>query len=461
MYESILFVFLELLLSFSLLPSIGAYAQEEGSLALEKEQNWTGCIPGGHNVFVEDVDDDDVLEIITGGLTYGGGMLNIWNWDGENLTLEKGHKWSAINRTGVLSVYASDVDCDGDTEIMTAGVDFNGTVSFAQLRIWCWDGATLVLENSQEWCAAEEAIVNSVYANDVDGDSVIEIITCGFDHDLENSSGQLRIWNWNGETLTLEKSQEWQMAEGTALDIVGHVMGNTIAAAVRTSDVGGDGFPEIVTGGFTYDGTRANAQLRVWSWDGETLTLEKSHEWFDFNLTEVKSVSIEDVDGDGEQEIVTSEFVWNGTSLAQLSVWDWDGKTLAMKSSQIWCSGDGTCPWNVDSGDVDKDGVTEMVTVGCMFAGIKCSGHLRIWSIPRSSTFPLYGLYVIVATVATVLAFAGAYLYLRKKPKTTQTDPFEDKPNLLVRSLRPSSNALDHTFFAQNGKVKIDSTFLS
>lgn len=113
---------------------------------------------------------------------------------------------------------------------------------------------------------------------------------------------------------------------------------------------------------------------------------------------------------------------------------------------------DGTCPWNVDSGDVDKDGVTEMVTVGCMFTGIKCSGHLRIWSIQRSSTFPLYGLYVIVATVATVLAFAGAYPYLRKKPKTTQTDPFEDEPNVLVRSLKPSSNALDQHVFCPKWK---------
>jgi len=318
MYEGFLFVFLASLLSFSSLPSVGAYAQKEGSLTLEKEHNWTGCIPGGHNVFVEDVDDDGVVEIITGGFTYGGGMLSIWSWDGENLTLEKGHEWSTINRTGVLGVYASDVDGDGDTEIMTAGVDFNGTVSFAQLRIWCWDGDSLVLENSQEWCAVEEALVNSVYASDVDSDSVIEIITSGFDHGLENSSGQLRIWNWNGEMLTLEKSAEWQMAEGTALNIVGQVMGNTIAAAARTSDVDGDGFPEIFTSGFTYDGTRANGQLRVWSWDGETLTLEKSHEWYNFNLTEVKSVSIEDIDGDGKQGIVTSEFVWNGTSLAQL-----------------------------------------------------------------------------------------------------------------------------------------------
>ena len=481
MYEGFLFVFLALLLSFSLLPNLGAYAQK-GSLTLEKEQNWAGCIPGGHNVFVKDVDDDDVIEIITGGFTYGGGMLRIWSWDGENLTLEKGHEWNTINRTRVLGVYASDVDGDGDTETVTVGSYSNGTISYAQLmiwrwdgdalileggqewcnvedaaeplsggsvyvcdvdddgsseiitggraydgtrfnaqlRIWSWDGDTLVLEKSQEWCAAEEAFVNSVYAYDVDGDGVTEIVTSGFDNDLENSSGQLRIWSWNGETLTLEKSQEWQMAEGTALNIVGRVMGNTIAAAVKISDVDGDGVPEIVTGGFTYDGIRANGQLRIWSWDGETLALEKSHEWYNFNLTEVKSLSIEDVDGDGKQEILASGFVWNGThGLAQLNVWNWDGKTLALKSSQIWCSGDGACAWNVDAGDVDKDGVTEMVTVGCMIVGIKCSGHLRIWSIPRSSTFPLYGLYVIVATVAILIAFAGAYLYLRKKPKTT------------------------------------------
>jgi len=209
MYEVFPFVFLALFSSFSLLPIIGAYAQEDVSLTLEKEENWAGCIPGGHNVFVNDVDDDGVLEIITGGLMYGGGMLNIWSWDGENLTLERGHKWSTINRTSVLGVYASDVDGDGDTEIITAGVNFNGSVSFAQLRIWCWDGATLVLENSQEWCAAEEAIVNSVYTYDVDGDGVIEIITGGFDDNLEKSSGQIRIWNWNGETLVLENSHEW------------------------------------------------------------------------------------------------------------------------------------------------------------------------------------------------------------------------------------------------------------
>ena len=110
-YEGFLFAFLAYLLSFSLLLSLRAYAQE-GSLTLEKEQNWTGCIPGGHNVFVKDVDDDGVLEIITGGFTYGGGMLRIWSWDGETLTLEKGHEWNTIERTSVYTVYASDVDGD-------------------------------------------------------------------------------------------------------------------------------------------------------------------------------------------------------------------------------------------------------------------------------------------------------------------------------------------------------------
>ena len=77
-------------------------------------------------------------------------------------------------------------------------------------------------------------------------------------------------------------------------------------------------------------------------------------------------------------------------------------------------AGEGVCAWNVDTGDVDKDGVTEIITVGYAFVGIECNGHLRVWSISREPTpFP-YGLCMTVATGA-ILAFAAAYLYVRKK----------------------------------------------
>ena len=104
--------------------------------------------------------------------------------------------------------------------------------------------------------------------------------------------------------------------------------------------------------------------------------------------------------------------------MGQIRVWSWDGKTLTLENSQDWIVGDGVCAWNVNAGDVDKDGVPEMTTVGCMFAGANCSGHMRIWSVYRERTPTPFGLYIIVATLAMVVVFAGVYLQVRKKPKT-------------------------------------------
>ena len=435
-------------------PELGTLAQlriwswDGENLTLEKSYEWrTTRTTKVLGIYATDVDGDGDIEIITAGVTFNDtrsyAQLRIWRWDSDVLILEGGQEWCAVEDTAepvfakewgsnnAMSVYASDVDDDGALEIITVGRAYDGTKFNAQLRIWRWDGDTLALEKSREWCAAKEAVVTSVYASDIDGDGVTEIMTGGFDHDVENSSGQLRIWSWNGETLTLEKSQEWRMVEGTALNIAGNVMGNTIATTVKADDVDGDGLSEIVTGGFTYDGVRANGQLRIWSWDVGTLTLEESHEWGTANVTEVKSMSIEDVAGDGKQEIVTSGLTANATvwpepshSLAQLRVWNWDGETLALKNSQDWCSEEGACAWNVDTGDVDKDGVTEIITVGCTFVGIECYGHLRILSISREPTPPPYGLYMTVAAIAIVMTLAGAYLYKERKRMRASTSPF-------------------------------------
>src|SRR3990170_1239922 len=92
-----------LLLTFSFVARQETAAQSN-QLILEKEQHWETyhiggtCIGNGHNIFVADVDGDDIMEIITGGSTYNlvngtrtdrMAPLKIWNWNGQNLTLEK------------------------------------------------------------------------------------------------------------------------------------------------------------------------------------------------------------------------------------------------------------------------------------------------------------------------------------------------------------------------------------
>ena len=469
---------------------------ESDNFVLEIEQHWETygvggtCIGGGHNLAVADVDGDGVKEMSTGGSSYNYmqngsrtsryAPLKIWNWNGQNITLEKGYNWAG----NLNCVYAGDADGDGKTEIITAGRMANSTGSYTSLRIWSWDGETLVLRGSYEGITVvsvvaigvdrdgkpeiitvgssfsgnqsltqlsiwrfdgrsltlnrsiaddrQNARANSVCAYDLNNDGVTEIVTAGYANDLKNSTGRLSVWQWDGQTFSLIGMEEWRMVDGYALNSAGGIQGNTLVSNVKVADVDGDGFPEIVTGGFTYDGTKVEGQLRIWNWSRGVLNLEKSQEWVNLDITQPTSVSISDVDGDGKKEIVTSgcttgygSFAVNAENKtrAELKVWSWDGDTLTLKQSKDWIVGESVSAWNVGTGDVDNDGVVEIVTVGCMQTiNLRdCDPDLRIWSVTSvpSASSPYLVVAIVGVTVATVGAIGTAFLFARRKrPKS-------------------------------------------
>ena len=495
--EYVSLVFFCLLLTFSMLIVENVCGQPD-SLILEAEQNWDTygvggtCNYGGHNFAVVDVDADGVKEMITGGFSYnymsngsrtpGYAPLKIWNWNGQNITLEKGENWpgnircvyagdsngngeveiltagSLGNNTGsvsslrmwnwngqslvlkgsyseisVNSIFVGDIDKDNMPEILAVGRAYNASQPSAQLSVWRWDGETLSLKTSVEWSAMSDiARANSVYAADLNNDGVTEIVTAGYANSLTNSTGQISVWQWDGQILSLMGVKEWRLVDGYALNSAGGTQGNTLVSTVKVADVDDDSVPEIVTAGFTYDGTKVEGQLRIWNWSGGVLNLEKSQEWVNLDITHHTSMSINDVDGDGKKEIVTSgytsgygSFAVSATdkSRAELKVWSWDGNTLTLKQHKDWIVGESVSAWNVGTGDVDNDGVVEIVTVGCMQIGdlADCDPDLRIWSINSvsSASFPN----LIVAIVGVAVAAAGvivaAFLFARRKsPKS-------------------------------------------
>lgn len=463
------------------------FAQTQ-NMILEWEQHWDTygvggtCNFGTYNFFVGDVDNDDTLELITGGMSYD--MANysrtdlrapfkIWNWDGESFTLEKSHEWSGITR----STFASDLDQDGLLEIITGGRISNDSGTYSTLRIWNWDGSNLVLRSHYEgvsarsisvwdfdkdgiseiivagtksdetktsaqlsifafepnslrlagsidWCASNSASATSVVVSDLDNDGITEIITGGYDHDLINSSGQLRVWHWeNKKAFDLIENEEWRLVEDVyGSTITGDPMGNTIVNNLRIGDVDHDGILEIVTGGFAFDGEKINAQLKIWNWNNQKLVCEGGKEWITDDVTEVKAISLDDVDGDGQMDIVTAGLVgaYGGfgdvdvpPEQAQLRVWKWNGEELIQKYNEEWTVGEGVVAWNVQTGDVDKDGTVEIVAVGCMYVSALCDPDLRIYSIPLDQNpIMLYGLIVAIAAIFVSLAIV---IFKKKK----------------------------------------------
>jgi hypothetical protein len=325
----------------------------------------------------------------------------------------------------VSSIFVGDVDKDNLPEILTVGRASNTSQLNAQLSVSRWDGETLSLKTSADWSALDDiARANSVSAADLDNDGQIEIVTCGYVNSLENCSGQLRVWCFDGVNLSLKASTEWRKVDGYALTVAGNIMGNTMAYNVKLGDVDGDGFPEIVTGGFTYNGDKIEGELRLWNWTNGVLNLEKSQDWTTSDITELKSISINDVDSDGKKEIVTSGVTtkygsWTNEinkEKAELRVWSWNGYMLTLKHSTEWIVGEGVCAWNEDTGDVDNDGVVEIVTVGCMYVGTLCDPDLRIWSLPAASNFLTSFPYLPIAIAGTAVLIAVAmYLFVRKR----------------------------------------------
>lgn len=462
-------------------------AQSE-DLVLEWEQHWDTygvggtCCYGTSNFFVGDVDNDEIEELITGGFSYTQengtrasfeAPLRIWNWNGKNLTCEHSQNWNG----SIITLYAGDIDNDGLTEIITGGrsADTSGVVSqiniwsydgantiqkdsyegisassifvaeldkdqhpfilaagrtvqenksFAQLSIFQWNKNGLSLLDTQKWCSSKEAYAYSVVADDLNKDGEVEIITGGYDGDLTNSSGQLRIWKWTGTQLVLEKNMEWQMVPNIyGVTNSGLPMGNTVVNNVKVGDVDSDSIPEIITGGWTYDGQVFNAQLRIWNWNGNKLELENSQEWISEDITEIKSVSLNDVDRDNDVEILTSGLTavygsFNNTECtpdhSQLRIWNWKDNVMTLELSKDWTIGDGVVAWNLVTSDIDQDETVEIVTVGCMGASGLCDPDLRIWSI-ESPENPVDTIQSLILVTIAIFAVIGFVVYLAKR----------------------------------------------
>ena len=329
------------------------------ALALEHREGWS-TVRGVwvYSVAVGDVDGDGVPELITGGLIHDKtrhykGQLRIWRWMESILTLEQSEEWLTGDHTEVRSVAVGDVDGDGVPELITGGLVRNGLHTYGQLRIWHWSSAALTLEWSEEWLTGDHTVVLSVGVGDVDGDDVPELITGGRTADGIHLKGQLRIWRWTGTTLTLEQSEEWA------------TRGDTYVRSVGVGDVDGDGVPELITGGRARGWTRIKGQLRIWRWTGAALHLEQSEEWATRGDTAVWSVGVGDVDGDGVPELITGGFAHVGSHLeGQLRIWHWTESTLTLEQSEEWTTDGDTTVWSVGVGDVDGDGVPELITGG-------------------------------------------------------------------------------------------------
>ena len=201
-------------------------------------------------------------------------------------------------------------------------------------------------------------------------------------------------------------------------------MGKTVVNNVKAADLNADNVQEVVTAVFTYVGKDVAGEVKVWSWNGSVLSELADQIWVTDYLTEAKSLALSDLDGDGQVEIVQSGIAaaagsFNNTEVvhdrAQLRVWGLSGDVLMLEQEKDWTFDDGSCAWNVGSGDIDDDDVIEIITVGCSVYGSLCDPDMRIWSIPPANEYSIYLPYVAGAALIVIGIGLLSFLFNKKK----------------------------------------------
>jgi hypothetical protein len=366
----------------------GTSLEEEHKKIFEASETWS-TDTRFYGVAIGNVDNETDMEVVVAG--YGKfldveelGLIFVTSWNTTTLNIKTATYWpwpEAVNETKFFGLAIGDVDNDGTNEIVTVGyrnsTSLGGQGFHGVVTIWNVTGSDMILETSYEWMTGKETTWNSVAIEDVDADGTLEIIIAGdfFDKTLGHECALLKICTWDGSSLNWEVSTQWY----TYLE--------TYTTDVATGDLDSDGTPEIITIGY-YEGAEGyNAQIRVWSWNGDALTLKTSAEGGlagPLTSTMGRTVTISDVDNDGENEVIAgidvAQFLW---SVPTIRIFSWDGTKLTSEDYSNWENA--TSIQDIVTGDVDNDGIVEVVTAGyaspLMSSTIK--SLLGIWSVSK------------------------------------------------------------------------------
>jgi hypothetical protein len=280
---------------------------------------------GAYSVYAADVDGDgdiDVLSASTG--DYSPGKI-AWYRNSDGQGTFGNQRVITTAAPGAHSVHPADVDGDGDIDVLSASVgddkiawyeNTNGQGTFGNQRVIT--------------TAAEFAL--SVYAADLDGDSDVDVLSASWDDNkiawYENTDGQGTFGN--------------QRVITTAADG---------ARSVYAADVDGDGDIDVLSASWRddriawYENTDGRGTFGIQR--GITTSAKRA-----------ESVYAADVDGDGDIDVLSA------SSDDHTIAWYENTNGKGIFANQRIIITDVNAPFSVYAADVDGDGDVDVLSVG-------------------------------------------------------------------------------------------------
>jgi hypothetical protein len=237
-------------------------------------------------------------------------------WVEHEITTQADDAWS---------VYAADIDADGDVDVLSASREDNKIAWYENVA---GDGSNWAVSI----VASDARGASSVHAADLDGDKDMDLLSASANDDrvvwYENTARDGTAW----KTHTLSDGADY-------------------AVAVFAADLDGDGDRDVISA--SVDGNRI-----AWH-ENTTVHRNASYlESFDISISadNVQAVHCADLDGDGDEDLVSAsaddnKIVWYANST---------GDGVAWEVAEITDDATGAC--SVYSADVDRDGDLDVVS---------------------------------------------------------------------------------------------------
>jgi len=281
-------------------------------------QSWTehtidGSFDATRSVYAVDVDGDGDMDVL--GAAFNANDITWWENDGSESFTEH---TIAGSFSGARSVYAVDVDGDGDMDVLGAARN-DGDIAW-----WENDGSESFTKHTID---GDFNGAYSVYAADVDGDGDMDVLGAA------NGADDITWWENDGSESFTEHT------------IDGSFNG---AHSVYAADVDGDGDMDVLGAAFDAD------DITWWENDGSESFTEHT---IDGSFNGVYSVYAADVDGDGDMDVLGAARVAD-----DITWWENDGSE-SFTEHTIDGSFNGAS--SVYAADVDGDG--DMDVLGAAF----------------------------------------------------------------------------------------------
>jgi len=295
--------------------------------AIDIDAGFLGSAPGRFNsIEISDLNGDGNSELVFGNYE---GYLNVMEWSGGEF---KGRTHLGPLGQRLWGIHVSDIDANGRKEIVAGDGD-------GGLRVF--DATTLELKWQRQELVRD---VHGLAAGDADNDGQAELVA-GAGFKMDYPWGE--VYLFSPGTGELQSS----VKPGNASRI----------RSVAIADIDGDSQNELIFGtGVSLGETPGEGYIYIYQINETATRLEWKSE--DLN-GDVVSLQVVDLDGDGHLEIVASNGYREGPGFAFIFRYVGSGGEGNPPAFQrVWESGNiGPKPYGLDVGDIDDDGINEIV----------------------------------------------------------------------------------------------------